>query len=99
MCTMNGNHQDAPRTTVPTLAPVNITTITAEEIDRWLCECGNTPHGDGFDFVDRHGNSVDPTPEQWPEPLYMCNNCGLVMDAATVDITAHTVAVIGRIAR
>ncbi|MFI5593679.1 hypothetical protein ACIA5G_52255 [Amycolatopsis sp. NPDC051758] len=93
---MTGNHQDTHRAT-PTLAPADVATIIAEEIDRWRCRCGNIPSSGGFDPVDRTGNSVDPTPEQWPEPLYVCNNCGLVMDADTVDTTAHTVAVIGRI--
>jgi hypothetical protein len=87
----------APATATPTLTPADVDTITAVEIDRWVCHCGNTPNAGGFDPVDRNGNSVDPTPQQWPEPLYVCNDCGLVMDADTVDTVAHTVAVIGRI--
>jgi len=79
------------------IRPADVATITAIEEDRWQCHCGNTPHSSGFAPVDRHGNEVEPTPAQWPEPLYRCNACGLVMDADTVDTAAHTVAVIGRV--
>jgi hypothetical protein len=79
------------------LASADVTTITALEEDWWRCACGNTPHSDGFVPVDRRGREVEPTARQWPEPLYLCTRCGLVMDAATVDMPARTVAVVGRV--
>lgn len=90
------SHYDRQRPT-STIVPATVATITAHEIDRWSCHCGNAPHSGGFDPVDQNGNAVEPTPEQWPEPLYICNECGLVVDAGTFDATAHTVAVIGRV--
>ncbi|UKD50910.1 hypothetical protein L3Q65_01035 (plasmid) [Amycolatopsis sp. FU40] len=81
----------------PTLLPSDVDTIEAAAEDFWICRCGNKPHGSGFVPVDRHGTEVDPTPSQWPELLYRCNGCGLVMDGSTVDTMARTVAVIGRI--
>ncbi|MET9260445.1 hypothetical protein [Amycolatopsis sp. NPDC004079] len=81
----------------PTLLPADVDTIEAVEEDFWICRCGNKPHWSGFVPCDRNGTEVDPTPSRWPELLYRCNNCGLVMDGSTVDIAARTVAVIGRI--
>lgn len=104
---MNNNARKPPRKGQPrpdryltialSLAAAEVATIAATEEDFWKCHCGNTPHADGFVPVDRRGNEVEPTAKQWPEPLYACNRCGLVLDAASVDMTAHTVAVIGRI--
>ncbi len=79
------------------LAAADVTTIAAFEDDWWRCDCGNVPHEDGFVPVDRQGREVEPTPAQWPKPLYACCRCGLVMDAATVDLVTGTVAVIGRV--
>jgi len=102
---MNDHADDLPRKSrpergpyrSPALSPADVATIAALEEDRWKCHCGNIPHSDGFAPANRRGREVEPTPDQWPEPLYVCNRCGLVMDAATVNLTTHTVAVVGRI--
>jgi hypothetical protein len=74
-----------------------IKTITATADDWWVCECGNNPGSGGFSPCDRAGNEVEPTPELWPESLCMCRDCGLVINTETVDLTAHTVDIIGRV--
>ncbi|HEY3480501.1 MAG TPA: hypothetical protein VGL02_16515 [Streptomyces sp.] len=82
----------------PALLPADVDTIEAVEEDFWICRCGNRSHGAGFVPCDRDGTEVEPAPSQWPEPLYRCNDCGLVMNGSTVDVVARTVAVVGRIA-
>ncbi len=50
----------------------------------WLiCPCGNEPDHDGFVPCDASGQEVEPTPRAWPQPLYACQRCGRIIDAAT----------------
>ncbi|UUV35993.1 hypothetical protein NQK81_21985 [Amycolatopsis roodepoortensis] len=48
-------------------------------------------------MIDSNGDDVAHAPGRWVEPLYKCDGCGHVIDAATYDDTTHTVAVVGRL--
>jgi hypothetical protein len=72
-------------------------TITATAEDWWECACGNHPIYAGFALTDETGRNFDDSPDQWPGRLYLCNECGLVIDWKTVDLDARTVGVIGHI--
>jgi len=54
--------------------------ITAETYDSPECICKNTPWDGGFYPVTRDGKQVEPTPEEWPENLNGCADCGLIFD-------------------
>ncbi len=86
-----------PHPDVPTMYAATVTAITAHDCERWVCTCGNTPHSSGFCMIDRNGDDTAHAPERWVEPLYKCDGCGHVIDAATYDDTTHTVAVVGRL--
>ena len=68
---------------------INTTHITADDQDFWTCVCGNQPDRDGFYPCDESGNQVEPTPEEWKKPLYVCAACGRIIDQ-------ETLAVVGR---
>src|SRR6187551_3205516 len=57
--------------------------INTKVSDWWICFCGNQPDRDGFSFCDRDGSEVEPTEEEWPEPLYICNRCGRIIEQGT----------------
>ena len=61
-------------------APERITVVAD---DWWVCLCGNQADQDGFQFCDRDGNEVEPTPEEWPEPLYVCGRCDRIIEQAS----------------
>jgi len=46
------------------------------ECDSWKCDCGNTPHSEGFHPCDRSGASMEPEPG-WPG-LYRCDRCDTI---------------------
>jgi hypothetical protein len=52
--------------------------------DAWQCVCGNTPVAQGFFPCDKIGNLVEPTPEEWPAPLYVCDACGRIINQDTL---------------
>jgi len=49
------------------------------DCDSWKClNCGNTVDSDGFLPCDEDGREIEPTPELWTKPLYVCGGCGNV---------------------
>jgi hypothetical protein len=52
----------------------------AGDRDAWICVCGNKPTEDGFFPCDWEGNQVEPTAQEWPQPLYICERCGRIID-------------------
>jgi hypothetical protein len=49
----------------------------AEDMDAWLCICGNRPDFDGFYPCDHDGNEMEPV-AGW-EDLYVCARCGRII--------------------
>ena len=47
------------------------------------CVCGNESCWEGHYPCTREGVRVEPTPEEWPEPLFVCDRCGRVWDERT----------------
>jgi hypothetical protein len=74
----------------------NIQFITALAEDWLECVCGNDPMSAGFSLTNRDGDDLDNGGE-WPEPLYLCRDCGLIIDHRTINLDARTVRVIGRV--
>lgn len=68
--------------------------ISAEEgwPDAWICLCGNTPNGDGFDPCDVYGNSVEPTEKEWTTNCYVCCYCGRVIDQDSLEVVERRAA-------
>jgi hypothetical protein len=64
-------------------------THEASDRDAWICICGNYPSGDGFYTCDKNGNEVEPTAKEWTSGLYVCGQCGRMIDP-------DTLAVVGR---
>ena len=58
-------------------------TIQGFEKDEWVCECSNTPADDGFYPCDRTGKEVEPTVSDWKTGLYVCAQCGRLIDSHT----------------
>jgi hypothetical protein len=46
--------------------------------ESWVCNCGNTPHTDGFFTCDKEGALLEPTLDSGWENLYKCERCGLI---------------------
>jgi len=46
--------------------------------DGFKCDCGNTSHCEGFHPCTILGDNVEPTPDEWPAPLYKCDRCGVI---------------------
>jgi len=54
--------------------------------DAWVCICGNTPASAGFYPCDLNGNPVEPTEKDWTMHLYVCDDCGRIIDQDTLII-------------
>jgi hypothetical protein len=52
----------------------------------WICICGNTPSDDGFCPVDAANHEVEPTLADWTTGHYACNQCGRVINPATLAV-------------
>lgn len=65
--------------------------ITHEPSDKdaWKCICGNYPGGDGFYPCDAHGNEVEPTREAWTTGLYVCAQCGRIINPDTLEVVGQ----------
>lgn len=57
--------------------------------DSWICLCGNHPISDGFYPCDSTGKQVEPTPEEWPVSLYVCDRCGRIINRDTVFVVGY----------
>jgi hypothetical protein len=54
--------------------------------EAWICLCKNTPSGGGFYPCDEKGNEVEPTEEAWKTGLYVCADCGRMIDFKTLAV-------------
>ena len=50
------------------------------DVDAWVCLCGNTPPSDGFITCDADGNEVEPTINSGWTSLLVCNRCARIID-------------------
>ena len=55
----------------------------------WICQCGNTPSGDGFIECDAVGRQMEPTIGSGWSGLYVCNCCGLIIDQKTREVVGQ----------
>jgi hypothetical protein len=58
----------------------------AGDRDGWICICKNTPAGGGFYTCDENGNEVEPTNAAWKTGLYVCADCGRIIDFQTLEV-------------
>lgn len=57
-----------------------------ESTSDWLvCNCGNTPHSDGFDTCLDDGTIVYPFPDEWDGVHYVCLRCKAVYNVDTME--------------
>lgn len=66
--------------------------INVEVSDWWVCLCGNEPDRFGFYSCDRTGAEVEPTEAEWPEPLYVCERCGRIIEQESGLVVGHRTA-------
>jgi hypothetical protein len=71
------------------LKETNTTHITEGADDYWTCVCGNEVTSDGFYACDTNGDQVEPTPEEWKEPLYVCPACSRIIHQQTLGIVGR----------
>ncbi len=62
--------------------------ITHEPNDRdaWICVCGNMPADGGFYPCDEQGKEMEPTIGSNWNGLYVCGDCGVIIDQDTLEI-------------
>lgn len=54
-------------------------------MNKFVCECGNEPHKDGFFPCDADGLEMEPTIESSWDGLYLCARCGAVGQCVPVE--------------
>jgi hypothetical protein len=54
--------------------------------DAWICICGNTPPDGGFYPCDSEGNEMEPTIESDWDNLYVCADCGRIINQDTLEV-------------
>jgi hypothetical protein len=59
------------------------------ECDCWICACGNTVNTNGFFPCDATGKLVDPTPDEWPDDLVLCDACGRIAKQQTGEVVGQ----------
>jgi hypothetical protein len=66
-------------------------TITHEagNDEAWICICKNTPPREGFYACDEDGNEVVPTAQDWTRGLYVCADCGRIIDPKTLEVVGR----------
>lgn len=64
-------------------------TFEAEDQDAWICLCGNTPTGAGFYPCDFSGDIVEPTERNWTSDLYVCDDCGRMINYKTLEVVGR----------
>lgn len=52
--------------------------------EAWICICKNTPSDGGFYPCDKEGNEMEPTIESDWSGLYVCADCGRIIDQKTL---------------
>lgn len=58
----------------------------AQDRDAWICICKNTPSGDGFYPCDEKGNEMEPTIGSGWTNLYVCAQCGRIINQDTLEV-------------
>lgn len=62
------------------------------DTDEWRCLCGNTAFEAGFYTCDNKGHEMEPLiGSQW-NGLYVCGECGRVIDGDTLKVVARKIA-------
>jgi len=56
----------------------------------WTCNCGNSAVKSGFYPSDSSGREVDPIPGEWGGKLYVCFQCGRVIDQTTLEVVMYS---------
>jgi hypothetical protein len=69
--------------------PKEFITHEAGSYDAWICICGNTPDSDGFYTCDEAGDEIEPTADSDWNGLYVCANCGRIIDQETLEIVGQ----------
>src|SRR5260221_1540153 len=54
--------------------------------EAWICICANTPSSGGFYPCDAEGNEMEPMIGSSWSGLYVCADCGAIIDLKTLDI-------------
>lgn len=68
-------------------------TFEAEDEEAWICLCENTPTGAGFYPCDFNGNIVEPTARDWTSDLYVCDDCGRMIDYKTLKVVGQNLKI------
>jgi len=65
--------------------------ITHEPANKeaWKCICGNTPTGGGFYACNENGDEVEPTEKEWTTNLYVCADCGMIINQNTLEVVGQ----------
>src|SRR5690242_18767899 len=63
--------------------------VIQSEGSSFLCICGNTDVGQGFYPCNRQGEEVEPDAQHWTTNRYVCDNCGRVIEQATLRIVGY----------
>jgi len=65
--------------------------ITHEPKDKgaWICICGNRPAYGGFYPCDVKGNEIEPTTGSGWKNLYVCDDCGRIINMDTLDVVGR----------
>jgi Zn-finger protein len=71
-------------------------TFEADDQDAWICFCGNTPRSAGFYPCDLNGNIVEPTEKDWKTDLYVCDDCGRIIDYKTLKVVGRNLEIASR---
>jgi hypothetical protein len=60
-----------------------------DDVDAWVCLCGNTPPSDGFATCNADGDEIEPTlGGEWTS-LYVCNRCDRIIDQDTLMVVGR----------
>ena len=56
------------------------------QYDEIVCDCGNTPHSDGFQPCGVSGQRIEPTVDDGWDGLYVCDRCQKVLNIQELPI-------------
>ena len=68
-------------------------TFEPEDRDALICLCGNTPTGAGFYHCNLNGDRVEPTEKDWTTGLYVCDDCGRIIDHKTLNVVGKNLKI------
>lgn len=54
--------------------------------EAWICICKNTPSSGGFYPCSKEGNEMEPTIGSNWSGLYVCANCGRIINQKTLEV-------------